>query len=127
MIHSLSLAYLRADAAVTGICSNTHLNPSWVITQDSNVSEIIWSSGWEGGVGWGRGVPVYVAEYMLCVNTESLGRCIRGELLAGDAIIAGLREVIRQVRFDTSKVPLAKKGLYTCYFGCPYVSSIIEN
>lgn len=79
------------------------------------------------GVGWGRGVPVYVAEYMLCVNTQRPGQCIRGELLAGDAIIAGLREVIRQVSFDTSGVPFAKKGLHTRYFGCPYVSFIIEN
>lgn len=60
-----------------------------------------------GGVGWGRGVPVYVTDYMLCVNIQRPGRCIRGELLADD-IIAGLREVIRQVSFDTSTFPSLK-------------------
>lgn len=104
-IHGLPLAYLHADAAVTGICTYPNLNPAWVNTQDSNVSEMIWSSGW----GRGRGVPVYVTDYMLCVNIQRPGQSMPGKLLAGDDIIAGLREVIRKVRFDRSDVPFAKE------------------
>lgn len=85
-----------------------------------------WSGVLGGREGWRRAVPVYVTDYMLCVHIQRPGRCIRGELLADD-IIAGLREVIRQVGFDTSDVPFAKKWLHTRYFCCPYISSIMEN
>lgn len=43
------------------------------------------------------------------MNIQRPGWCTRGELLAGDDIIAGLREFIRQVGFDTSDVAFAKK------------------
>lgn len=32
MIHHLPLAYLHADAAVTGISTNPSLNPAWVLS-----------------------------------------------------------------------------------------------
>lgn len=81
--------------------------------------------GW--GWGWGRGVPVYVTDYMLCVNIQRPGRSMRGKLLAGDDIIAGLREVIRQVSFDRSDVPFTKEMFAHMLFWRQCINSIMEN